>query len=149
MPGLWIKGFLIYPSWQGLPLFLPSLVISNQAYIGTASPLLLMPGNHQLHRLKHLCGLCLSLSFHKNGPPCRELFEHKLQNLSRKVGAITSHRYTEIKPSVSKLHRRYQLGKNVPTLHDSRAARNLRKHPVQPPVPQMRRNWARETCSQT
>lgn len=65
------------------------------------------------------------------------------------MGAVTFHSYTEIKPSVSKPHRHYQLGKNVPALDDSRAQRNLTEHPVQPLATQMRKDRARETCSQT
>lgn len=131
------------PSILALPCnFKPVLHVPQPA-------LLLMPGNHRLEQVKDPCGLCPSLSFYKNGPHCRDLFKHKLQNLSRKVGAVTFHNHTEIKPSEFKIPHSYQLGKNVPTLDDSRAKGNLKECQVQPLVTQMRKDRARETCSET
>lgn len=48
--GLWIKVFLIYPSWQILSLFLLFLVISNQSIYMHSRPS--MPVNHQLEQVK-------------------------------------------------------------------------------------------------
>lgn len=59
------------------------------AYACTAYPLFLMPGNHELDRLKQLDGWWPSLSFHKNGPHNRVSFSINYKPFQRKMGAVT------------------------------------------------------------